>query len=64
MDVPREKLFRAWTEPELMKQWFAPLPWTTPHVEVDPRAGGTSVHRDAQPEGTGLSEQRRRIWRW
>jgi uncharacterized protein YndB with AHSA1/START domain len=51
MDVPREKLFRAWTEPELMKQWFAPLPWTTPHVEVDPRAGGTSMFTMRSPEG-------------
>lgn len=33
IDAPREKLFRAWTDPELLKQWFAPLPWTTPVVE-------------------------------
>ena len=28
IDAPREKLFRAWTEPALIKQWFAPLPWS------------------------------------
>ena len=22
IDASREKLFRAWTEPELLKQWF------------------------------------------
>jgi uncharacterized protein YndB with AHSA1/START domain len=35
MDVPADKLFRCWTEPGLMKQWFAPRPYTTPVAEVD-----------------------------
>ena len=51
MDVPREKLFRCWTEPELMKQWFAPRPWTTPQVEVDLRPGGNSLVVMRSPEG-------------
>jgi uncharacterized protein YndB with AHSA1/START domain len=34
IDAPCEKVFRAWTEPELLKQWFAPLPWTTPVAEL------------------------------
>jgi hypothetical protein len=33
--VPRDKLYRCCTEPELIKQWFAPKPWTTPHAETD-----------------------------
>jgi uncharacterized protein YndB with AHSA1/START domain len=28
--APREKVFKAWTDPELLKKWFAPLPYTTP----------------------------------
>ena len=43
IDAPREKLFRAWTEPELLKQWFAPLPWTTPVARLDVRPGGASL---------------------
>ena len=39
INVPREKLYRAWTERELLKQWFAPKPWTTP-AHLDVRAGG------------------------
>ena len=39
IDAPREKVFRAWTDPKLMTQWFAPRPWTTPVAETDVRAG-------------------------
>ena len=41
-DIPADKLYRCWTEPELMKQWFAPRPYTTPVVETDVRPGGAS----------------------
>lgn len=51
IDAAPEKVFRAWTEPELMKQWFAPSPWTTPRVETDVRPGGSSVIVMASPEG-------------
>src|SRR5271169_4686469 len=49
--APRQKLFKAWTDPELLKQWFAPMPYTTPVAELDVRPGGASriVMRD--PEG-------------
>ncbi len=47
----REKLFRAWTEPELLKQWFTPRPWTTPIVEVDVRSGGANLIVMRGPEG-------------
>ena len=51
IDAPRETLFRAWTDPALMKRWFAPLPWTTPHVETDVRPGGASLVVMAGPDG-------------
>ena len=34
------QLFAAWTTPELMTQWFAPKPYETPLVEIEPRDGG------------------------
>src|ERR1700730_7952775 len=37
INAPPEKVYRAWTEPELLKQWFAPRPWTTPHAELNVR---------------------------
>jgi uncharacterized protein YndB with AHSA1/START domain len=51
IDAPRKKVFRAWTEPELLKKWFAPRPWTTPHVETDVRASGSSLVVMRSPEG-------------
>src|SRR5215467_11977261 len=51
IDATPDKVFRAWTEPELMKQWFAPKPWTTPHVENDQRVGGRANVTMANPEG-------------
>ena len=51
IDVPREKLYRCWTQPELMKQWFAPKPYETPVVKIDLRAGGSSLVVMKSPEG-------------
>ncbi len=49
INAPPEKVFKAWTDPELLKQWFAPLPYTTPRAELDVRPGGSNlvVMRDA-----------------
>ena len=51
IDAPREKVFRCWTDPELLKQWFAPLPYTTPHAELDVRPGGSNLIVMKSPEG-------------
>ena len=51
IDAPREKVFRCWTDPALLKQWFAPLPWTIARVEMDLRPGGTSLIVMRSPEG-------------
>jgi uncharacterized protein YndB with AHSA1/START domain len=51
IDAPREKLFKAWTNAELLKQWFAPLPWTTPSAQLDVRPGGANVITMRSPEG-------------
>ena len=51
IDAPRAVLYRCWTEAELLKQWFTPRPWTTPVVEIDVRAGGSSQMVFRGPEG-------------
>jgi uncharacterized protein YndB with AHSA1/START domain len=54
IDAPADTLFRCWTEPELMKQWFAPKPWEVPHVEVDLRPGGRSLIVMRGPDGAEM----------
>ena len=49
--APREKLYRCWTEPALIRKWFAPKPWTTPHAEADVRPGGASLVVMRGPDG-------------
>jgi len=51
IDAPRAAVYRAWTDPELLKQWFAPLPYTTPHAELDVRPGGANLIVMKSPDG-------------
>lgn len=50
----RRALWRAWTEPELVKRWFAPKPYTTPVVELDLRPGGSNLIVMRSPDGQDL----------
>jgi len=51
--APPERLYRAWTTPAFLKQWFTPRPWTTPVVETDVRPGGASYFHMRRPNGEG-----------
>lgn len=46
-----ERVYAAWTQPDLVRQWFAPSPWTTPRAELDVRPGGQSLVVMADPDG-------------
>lgn len=50
-DAPPAKVFRAWREPDLLKQWFVPKPWKLAHVDQDWRPGGRANVVMADPEG-------------
>ena len=72
VDVSPEKVWRAWTTPALMKQWFTPAPWKTVEVEIDLRPGGIFRAVMASPEGQVMPasdgcvlevvENRRLVW--
>lgn len=39
-DAPKELVFKAFSEPEHLKQWWGPSGWTVPVCNVDFRPGG------------------------
>ena len=51
VDVPAERVWAAWTEPERLKRWFAPLPFTTTQCEIDLRPGGRFRTVMRSPDG-------------
>src|SRR5260370_13865221 len=40
LDAPRELVFRLWTDPKHMAQWWGPRGFTNPVCEMDVRPGG------------------------
>jgi len=39
--APVETVWRAWTDPDLLRRWWGPEKTTVPECEVDARVGGT-----------------------
>ncbi|MCK9342331.1 MAG: SRPBCC domain-containing protein [Massilibacteroides sp.] len=55
-DAPRDLVFKAYTDPELVPRWWGPRSYTTTVKEMDARPGGTwrYVQRDAGGEEYGF----------
>lgn len=49
--APRMAIWRCWSEPELLKQWFAPAPWSVAEAELDFRPGGETRIVMRGPDG-------------
>lgn len=54
LNASKEKIYRCWTEPRLIEQWFAPKPWTVSKVEQDQHPGGACNITMRSPEGLGM----------
>jgi uncharacterized protein YndB with AHSA1/START domain len=51
LNVPRQKIWDAWTIPEQFMQWYMPLPYTVPSAKFNVRGGGY-INIDTQgPDG-------------
>lgn len=53
-NAPQDRVFRAFTEPALLKRWWAPKGWTTPYVSVDCHKGGLFHYCMRSPEGQAI----------
>jgi uncharacterized protein YndB with AHSA1/START domain len=50
--APRERVFRAWTEPEALAQWWGPKGFRNTFHVFDPRPGGEWKLTMHGPDGT------------
>lgn len=51
------KVWRCWTEPSLLCQWFCPKPWSVAEAVIDLRPGGRFFTRMAGPEGESVPNE-------
>jgi uncharacterized protein YndB with AHSA1/START domain len=49
--APRQLVWRAWTEPELMQRWWGPKDFTAPFCRIDLRVGGSYLACMRAPDG-------------
>lgn len=51
-DADLEDVWKAWTETELLDQWWSPKPWKMETKSMDFREGGSWVYAMVGPDGT------------
>ena len=51
-DAPRALVFKAWTDPKHLAQWWGPQGFTNPVCEIDARAGGVLRIHMRGPNGS------------
>ena len=50
-DAPRDLVWKAWTEPERLRQWWGPNGFTSPVARTDLRIGGRYLWGMRSPDG-------------
>jgi len=50
-EAPRERVWQAWTDPELFMRWWGPSTFTSPTCQMDVRPGGRYVWSMRDPDG-------------
>lgn len=57
LTAPRHLIWRCWTEPDLLQQWFCPKPWTATDPVIDLRPGGRFATTMHGPAGERLANE-------
>lgn len=53
VDAPVEEVWRAWTDPDLVRRWWGPKDYTAPVARIDLREGGRYIFGMRAPEAHG-----------
>lgn len=51
-EAPVEKVWKAWTTPELVQKWWGPKEFTAPSIKIDLRVDGQYIYCMRGPAGT------------
>lgn len=51
-NAPRETVWKYWTEPEHVKEWWGPEGFFAPNISIDFRVGGKYIYAMHGPKGT------------
>ena len=53
-DAPRERVWQAWTDPEMVQRWYGPEGFTAPSIKIDLRVGGKYIWAMRGPAGSPM----------
>lgn len=51
-NAPRDQVWKAWTDPEIIKKWWGPEGFTAPSIKIDLKVGGKYIYAMKGPEGS------------
>lgn len=54
--IPPAEVWRGWTDPQVLMQWFCPRPWQVVACDIDLRPGGRFSSTMQSPEGQRMPE--------
>jgi len=53
-DAPRQRVWQAWTDPEMVKLWWGPEGFSAPSVKIDLKVGGMYIWAMQGPPGSPM----------